>query len=88
MRLSGVRIADTFMISSTFEITWLFFSNKQRSVLRKVNNCDIRGVKNYFTNLSDFRKTQSELGQVNGILSQLEKNSMSTKKIESLKDVL
>ena len=69
LRLTGVRIADTFMISNTFEITWLFFSNKQRSILKKVNNCDIKGVKNHFNNLSDFRRAQSELGQAAGILS-------------------
>ena len=72
----------------TTSLNWLFYSNRQKQVLKKVSNADIRGVKNYFQNLTEFRRAQSELGQATGVLSQLEKNMMSTKKIENLKELL
>lgn len=50
-KLEKVRISDTFVFKKQGDditLSWLFYSNKQRQILRKINGADIQGVKKYF----------------------------------------
>ena len=87
LKLEQVRISDTFVFKKCgddISLNWLFYSNKQRQILKKVNGADILGVKRFFENLTEFRKNQVDQ-KPPAVVQALEKSISSTRNIENLR---